>query len=133
MNIFCDLKFAITPVNDIFLKHIMRLLLHNMLFDSEGKHFKIECKKKRVIFKEFDAEYLHKICRTICFDALRSGCNDLGIEYSEYQGLQTDEDSLKSLHHILFEVDVLTGFLISETGEKHKIIGGIPDIDESVE
>jgi multifunctional methyltransferase subunit TRM112 len=46
------------------------------------------------------------------------------------EGLDTgDDDALKRLHHVLLEVDVVTGSLVcTETGRKFPIAAGIPNM-----
>jgi uncharacterized protein YbaR (Trm112 family) len=43
-----------------------------------------------------------------------------------------DDAQIRQLHHILFEVEVVAGELVSETGRRFPIIMGIPDMCPNV-
>lgn len=124
--------FKVWPFLFLVFIDLMRLTLHNLLFDDNGEPFKIVCTKKRIVHKDFDSNYLHRLLRTINMESFKNGCQDLGLEFIEYMGEQTSEENLNKIHHYLLEIDILSGYLVSKSGQKFNIIGGIPDIDVPV-
>lgn len=88
----------------------------------------------RVSSVEFNAEFVSKMIPRLDYKVLWQAANTLG--YSEglppnepVENYDNNEDFLKKLHHVLLEVDVITGELICpETGRKFPITKGIPNM-----
>ena len=108
----------------------MRLILHNHLLDGNGKPYTIKDATTKVILKTYDTAYISKILSSVDLAILYKAINDLGIEIEPVHNINkpTDEE-LQVLHHVLFEIEVLKGYLISEDGKKFQIVGGIPDME----
>ncbi len=74
--------------------------------------------------------------KRIQWSGLTSGAANLGLtgKFSSIEDINTtdyenDEELLKEIHHLLFEVHVLDGFLICpETGRKFAVKDGIPNM-----
>ena len=78
---------------------------------------------------EYNEDLIKSAIRRIDFVGLSSACNDLGINLSIPEDLnELGEAELKAFHHVLFEVQVVKGELVSPTEKKFPIIMGIPDM-----
>mmetsp|Transcript_24695 Transcript_24695/g.36400 ORF Transcript_24695/g.36400 Transcript_24695/m.36400 type:complete len:125 (-) Transcript_24695:148-522(-) len=117
----------------------MRLITHNMLKSNikgvvSGYPLQIESDKVEVEECPFDVEATNAMLSRINFSALKAAANALNItSISDLEELPDqdcrDETLLRTLHHILFEVHVIEGYLICpETGRKFPIHDGIPNM-----
>ena len=102
---------------------------------TNGYPLKIESSQTEVIESEFNEEVTRAMIAKIDWDCLKSAINDLALNVAE--GLEdiinakgeADEESLRNLHHILFEVHVIEGELICpESGRKFPVKDGIPNM-----
>lgn len=72
--------------------------------------------------------------RRIHWDCLKSAIIDLNLSMDEFKSLEnldniTDENILKILHHYLYEIDIVSGFLVCpETSRKFPINESIPNM-----
>jgi multifunctional methyltransferase subunit TRM112 len=70
----------------------------------------------------------------INYNAIYAACKNIGLrELEEYveisDQLKSNETFLRSLHHVLFEINIVDGFLICPTtGRKFPIKDGIPNM-----
>ncbi|OHS97247.1 hypothetical protein TRFO_09490 [Tritrichomonas foetus] len=111
----------------------MKLYLHNFLQDNtDGQiHYPLKIIPTQVKEEtgEFNQEMMESFIKRIDFVALASACSDLGIQFQMPEDLEHfDEEQLKNFHHILFEVEVVAGELVSPSGKHFPIISGIPDM-----
>jgi multifunctional methyltransferase subunit TRM112 len=117
----------------------MRLVIHNMLKCNikgveNGYPLKIESTQMEEIENEFDVEVVQKTLSKIDWNALRSAASDMGLsdltEISELSpDVLADEDALRKIHHILFEVHLIEGALVCpESGRKFPVREGIPNM-----
>ena len=111
----------------------MRLYLHNFLQDNaDGQiHYPLKIIPTQVKDEpgEFNLEMMENFIKRIDFMALAGACNDLGIKFTVPEDLEHfDEEQLKELHHLLFEVEVVSGELVSPSGKRFPIVSGIPDM-----
>ena len=74
------------------------------------------------------------ILRRIQFPALKSAATDLGLNLLDdieevTEDLKSDDEFLKKIHHLLFEIHIVDGFLICpQTSRKFQIKDGIPNM-----
>jgi len=116
----------------------MILLTHNMLASPMKEAAKqlplgIEAVEVREIEREFNPEFLRNMIDRLDWSALVAAATTLKASEglpATVEGLDTgDDDALKRLHHVLLEVDVVTGSLVcTETGRKFPIAAGIPNM-----
>ena len=111
----------------------MKLYLHNFLQDNieSTPYFplRIEARDVQEIEVEFRPELIESFIRRIDLMALAQGCADLRLEFTPPMDIEhMDEDQLKALHHVLFEIEVVSGELVSPSGRRFPIIAGIPDM-----
>jgi hypothetical protein len=112
----------------------MKLYLHNFLQDNLGPvpEYPLRIHPGEVNFEasvEFNADLIHSFIKRIDLVALASACSDLGQPFEAPPDLEElSEEQLHYLHHWLFEVEVLSGELESQSGRRFPIISGIPDM-----
>lgn len=116
----------------------MKLYLHNFLMEnkngSNGYPLHIISTETRHVKTEYNPETCAKIVSRIDFIALAGACNDLGIPFTPPEDVNNlEEGVIQSLHHILFEVEVVEGYLVSPSGNHYRITRGIPDMTTVVE
>ena len=116
----------------------MKLYLHNFLQDNANGqiHYplKIIPSKVQESSVEYNEEMMENFVKRIDFVALESACNDLGIEFQVPEDLENfEEDQLKKIHHLLFEIEVEEGELVSPSGTHFPIISGIPDMSPQID
>ena len=108
----------------------MRLVLHNHLFDENGKPFRIINATSKIIMKNYDAVNTAKMISTTDFVILQQAMDDLGLNIQLKDNYyKPSEEDLQVLHHVLFEIEINKGFLVQENGKKFEIVGGIPDLE----
>ena len=111
----------------------MKLYLHNLLHDIDnGQHhyplriIPTEVQSTRV---EFQRDVVLSLAKRIDLSALASACRDIGISVDIPLNADTLTDTeLLSIHHALFEIEVVSGELVSPSGKKFPIVCGIPDM-----
>ena len=114
----------------------MNLYLHNILQDSfEGKifyplHIELNPEDPPVETEiEFDASLMQSAARKIDYVGLESALKDLGRENPVIADIENPtEDELVALQHVLFGIEIPSGFLVSESGKRFEIIQGIPNM-----
>ena len=111
----------------------MKLYLHNFLQDNieSTPHFPLKIVPRQVeeVEVEFNPDLIESFVRRIDLMALASACADLKIEFEPPTDVQTmDEDKKRELHHLLFEIEVVAGELVSPSGRHFPIVSGIPDM-----
>jgi uncharacterized protein YbaR (Trm112 family) len=112
----------------------MKLYLHNFLQDNLGDvpQYPLRIHAGEVNFEasvDFNADLITSFTKRIDFAALAAACADLGQEFQMPPNLDDlDEEQLHYLHHWLFEVEVMSGELVSPSGRTFPIISGIPDM-----
>jgi uncharacterized protein YbaR (Trm112 family) len=116
----------------------MKLDLHNFLQDNVDGSFhyplKIIPREVRVAAVEFNADLVQSLIKRIDLPALAGACADLAIEFQVPENVDAlDEDQAQAFHHILFEVEVMGGELVSPSGRHFPINAGIPDMCPHVE
>ncbi|XP_064458717.1 multifunctional methyltransferase subunit TRM112-like protein [Ornithodoros turicata] len=117
----------------------MKLLTHNMMTSkcikgvNVGFPLGIVAKETKEVSVDFNPEFVSRMIPKLDWDALYQaaetlGCAD-GIPKALSASYEQDQDFLKRAHHILFEVEVVTGELVCpETGRKFPITNGIPNM-----
>lgn len=117
----------------------MLLVTHNMLKCNirgveEGYPLKIEATEIKEVESEFDIDRVKKLLERIQFSALKAATKDLKLSDLDSvdqltEGMFDDEELMKKIHHVLFEIHVQDGNLICpETGRKFPIKNGIPNM-----
>ena len=101
---------------------------------EEGYPLKIEANETEEVESEFDIDRVKKLLERIQFSALKAAVNDLKLSDLDSideltDGIYDDEELMKRIHHVLFEIHVQDGNLICpETGRKFPIKNGIPNM-----
>ena len=111
----------------------MKLYLHNFLQDNEGgePHYplKIIATEVKNVDAEFKPELMASFVKRIDVDALASACKDIGVPFTAPSDMGSiGEEDLKNFHHLLFEIEVISGELVSPSGRHFPIVAGIPDM-----
>lgn len=116
----------------------MKLYLHNFLQDNtQGKIYyplRIANAVVQEVVVEFNEDMMRNFVKRIDFQALKLVCDDLKIELEIPEDIENIElEQAKKLHHILFEIEIVSGELHSLSGRIFPIIEGIPDMCPHVE
>lgn len=116
----------------------MKLYLHNFLQDNTpGKIYyplKIVNPVMQEVVVEFIEDMIRNFVKRIDFHALKLVCDDLQIELEIPEDIDNiDVDQAKKLHHVLFEIEIVSGELQSPSGKVFPIIEGIPDMCPHIE
>lgn len=116
----------------------MRLYLHNFLQDNIDSTtlypLTIAATQTQIVPAEFNEELIDSFIKRLDVSALAGACRDLGIPFEIPANIEyLDEEAKRQLHHILFEVDVVSGelFYMMPDGQPKRrfpIICGIPDM-----
>ena len=117
----------------------MKLYLHNFLQDNIETTrlypLSIEATEVQEVEVEFNEELIDSFVKRIDLSALVGACRDLGIDFEAPDDItHMDEEQKRALHHILFEVEIISGELYyrppdgSEPKRRFPIIAGIPDM-----
>lgn len=111
----------------------MKLYLHNLLQDNSesGANFPLTIVASEVQETpvEYNAEALEKVLKRVDMPALVGACKDLHVEFQPPERLEDlSEEQKRALHHVLFEIEVVSGELVSPSGRRFPIVGGIPDM-----
>jgi len=101
---------------------------------ENGYPLGIDATKVEIVESDFDAEVIRNMLKKINFGALKSGATSLSL--SELDGIETvteemqaDEELLRRIHRLLFEVHVLDGALVCpESGRRFPVKDGIPNM-----
>lgn len=111
----------------------MKLYLHNFLQDNidPTPHYPLTIVPGEVqeVEVEFNPELVASFVRRIDLMTLAGACANLKIPFEPPMDIQhMDEDQTKMMHHILFEIEVVSGELVSPANRRFPIIAGIPDM-----
>jgi len=120
----------------------MRLITHNMLKCNikgieNGYPLTIEAEACEEVEADnpFDMDFMKGLLRKVNLDTLKSAAANLGMEdlaelnTKDMPTLLQNEDILKAIHHILFEINIESGKLICpESGREFLIADGIPNM-----
>jgi multifunctional methyltransferase subunit TRM112 len=111
----------------------MKLYLHNFLQDNvDGTvNYPLQIVPTEVVNTtvEFNLGLIQSFVRRIDFIALQAACHDLGLEFQIPDDIDAlEEPQLQAIHHLLFEIEVVSGELVSSSGRRFPIISGIPDM-----
>ncbi|KZC04240.1 tRNA methyltransferase 112 like protein [Dufourea novaeangliae] len=105
----------------------MKLLTHNMLTSkclkgvTVGYPLGIVAKDIKVSEVDFNSEFIARIIPKLDWATLWKAAESVNIE--------TNEEFLKKVHHVLLEVEVINGDLLCpESGRKFPINDGIPNM-----
>lgn len=107
----------------------MKLYMHNfMACQSNGElvPYKINQPKTKIVIHPFKPEHFEIILKSINFFFLASACKDLGIEFVPPESADNlNESQLKVLHHILFEIEIISGEIVAPDGKSTRIANGV--------
>ena len=113
----------------------MKLFLHNFLQENtDGQMYYPlhiipgQIKEESV---EMNKNTLQAFFSRVDIVGLQTAITDLGLTFQVPASLdliEDDEEQLQQLHHILFEIDVVSGELVSPSGKHFPITNGIPDM-----
>ncbi|XP_076044941.1 multifunctional methyltransferase subunit TRM112-like protein [Oratosquilla oratoria] len=117
----------------------MKLVTHNMLTSKgirnvkTGFPLKIQADEVRTVDIDYNQEFIVRMVPKLDWDALVFAAKSVGhqddLPTAIPDGFDNDIDLLKKLHHILLEVEVVTGALeCPETRRKFPISNGIPNM-----
>ena len=111
----------------------MKLYVHNFLQDNieSTRHYplKIVPTSVRTVSVELNPDFIANLARRIDLMALEGACRDLNLPFQRPGDIDhLDEEQIAMLHHVLLEVEVVTGELVSPSGRRFPIISGIPDM-----
>lgn len=111
----------------------MKLYLHNFLQEnSDGTMYyplhivATEVGEEHV---EINQNTLQAFFSRVDIVGLQTAIKDLGLEFEVPASFDMlDDDQIQTLHHILFEIEVISGELVSPSGRHFPIVHGIPDM-----
>merc|ERR1711957_244856 len=117
----------------------MKLMTHNLLMCNRkgctlnNFPLKIKCTESAITEVEYDPDLMARFIKKVDFPALTLACKDLNMYKYDFETLTpeqiNEEDNLKFMHHCLFEVGLLEGFLICNNCNKEYIVNkGIPNL-----
>lgn len=117
----------------------MKLLTHNMMTSkcirgvNVGFPLGIVVKETKEVSVDFNPEFVCRMLPKLDWDALYQAAQTLGcaegIPKALASNYEQDQEFLKRVHHILFEVEIVAGELVCpETGRKFPITNGIPNM-----
>ncbi|XP_050730121.1 multifunctional methyltransferase subunit TRM112-like protein isoform X1 [Eriocheir sinensis] len=117
----------------------MKLITHNMLTSKvlknvkEGYPLKIQAEEMRTVDIDYDREFITRMMPKLDWKALVFAAQCVGhkedLPDTLPDGYDNDNDLLKRLHHVLLEVEVVSGCLeCPETQRKFPITNGIPNM-----
>lgn len=118
---------------------IMKLLTHNMLASRflkgvmKGYPLGIIASEVKEVNVDFNKEFVSRMIPKIDWNALCGAAESLGklgdLPKELIPEYESNEEFLKKTHHVLMEVEVITGNLVCpETGRKFPIANGIPNM-----
>ncbi|XP_034933662.1 multifunctional methyltransferase subunit TRM112-like protein [Chelonus insularis] len=117
----------------------MKLLTHNMLTSkclkgvNVGYPLGIVAKDVKVSQVDFSSEFIARIIPKLDWNTLWKAADSIGhvndLPESLIQDFENNEEFLKKVHHVLLEVEVMSGDLLCpESGRKFPINDGIPNM-----
>jgi len=117
----------------------MKLLTHNFLQSivkgiTKPYPLKIEASQVETYDNDYNPIFVKNMLERIDYSALISALSDIKYEHNLPETLpelndSLSEETLKLFHHILFEVEVMEGYLVCpESGRQFPISKGIPNM-----
>eukprot|EP00761_Pharyngomonas_kirbyi_P012639 gb/GECH01012666.1/.p1 GENE.gb/GECH01012666.1/~~gb/GECH01012666.1/.p1 ORF type:complete len:123 (+),score=36.93 gb/GECH01012666.1/:1-369(+) len=112
----------------------MRLIGHNMLgcLQCGNYPFKLEIEEQQEKKQEPKLEFLSRFIEKLDWNGLKNAVSDCGLNElpeEKPEKLEKNEELLQILHHLLFEVDIISGKLnCCECGASFVIRDGIPHV-----
>ncbi|XP_034255538.1 multifunctional methyltransferase subunit TRM112-like protein [Thrips palmi] len=117
----------------------MKLLTHNVLSSkclkgvSVGYPLRLNATDIKVVDVDFNSEFVSRMIPKINYSALYEAAQSIGHHNGLPDAVADDyehnDDFLKAVHHVLLEVDVVSGDLeCPESGRKFPITRGIPNM-----
>ncbi|XP_045108021.1 multifunctional methyltransferase subunit TRM112-like protein [Portunus trituberculatus] len=117
----------------------MKLMTHNMLTSKgmknvkEGFPLKIQAEEMRNVDIDYDRDFITRMIPKLDWKALVFAAQCVGhkedLPDTLPEGYENDNELLKRLHHVLLEVEVVSGCLeCPETQRKFPISNGIPNM-----
>jgi hypothetical protein len=111
----------------------MKLYLHNFLQENVDGSFHYPLKvipgEVRIDAVDFQAGLIQGFIKRIDLPALAGACADLAVDFQIPENIDVlGDDQAQVLHHILFEIEVLSSEVVSPSGRRFPIIAGIPDM-----
>ncbi|KAJ8668824.1 hypothetical protein QAD02_000083 [Eretmocerus hayati] len=117
----------------------MKLLTHNMLTSKcvkgvlVGYPLAIEAKEVKVSEMSFNQEFISRIVPKLDYEALYKAAESVGhaddLPPQLIENYEKNEEFLKKLHHVLLEIEIISGDLTCpESGRKFPIDKGIPNM-----
>lgn len=116
----------------------MKLLTHNLLTSrcikgvSVGFPLGIQAQEVKESTVDFNQEFVARMIPKLDWDALCQAAENLGkldLPRSLSSNYEHDIEFLRKAHHVMFEIEVITGDLVCpETGRKFPINKGIPNM-----
>ena len=115
----------------------MRLLTHNFLKNNtklskdKGYPLKILCTEIQITENTYDEDFILRILPTLNWEVLVNAATEIGINVlpvSLPSSLKNDKEFLKALHHVLINVQIVSGILTCpESGREFVIKEGVSD------
>ncbi|TDH69025.1 hypothetical protein CCR75_000901 [Bremia lactucae] len=136
----CQRSIIYLRVEHFFLLCIMRLITHNLLMCNKkgvenGFPLTIEADEIEVVTCDFQADFVRKMLTKLDWDAFLMGAKALKLADGLPETLPsaetncTDDETLRTIHHVLLEVHVKQGKLVCpESHRVFPIIDGIPNM-----
>ncbi|XP_035209133.1 multifunctional methyltransferase subunit TRM112-like protein isoform X1 [Stegodyphus dumicola] len=119
----------------------MKLLTHNFLTSkclkrvNVGFPLGIVVKEVQEVKVDFNADFISKMIPKLDWDVVYTAANTVGlgcaneIPKSVSPNFENDEEFLRKAHHVLLEVELMSGELVCpETGVKFPVSNGIPNM-----
>jgi len=117
----------------------MKLLTHNMLTSAIIKGVKtgfpllIEATDVKVLNVDFNSEFIARMIPKLEWPAVYQAATNIGhvgeLPKELPENFESNQDFLKTAHHVLLEVEIQEGFLVCpETGRKFPVKNGIPNM-----
>ncbi|KAE8743003.1 hypothetical protein FOCC_FOCC011379 [Frankliniella occidentalis] len=117
----------------------MKLLTHNVLSSkclkgvSVGYPLRLNATDIKVVDVDYNSEFVSRMIPKINYSALYDAAQSIGhlngLPDAVVDDFESNEDFLKAVHHVLLEVDIVSGDLeCPESGRKFPITRGIPNM-----
>ncbi|XP_014668737.1 PREDICTED: multifunctional methyltransferase subunit TRM112-like protein [Priapulus caudatus] len=117
----------------------MKLLTHNMLTSKfmkgvvKGYPLGIVASEVKEVAVDYNPDFVCRMIPKLEWGSLCSAADSIGklgdLPKELPENIESNQDFLKKVHHLLMEVEVISGNLICpETGRKFPINNGIPNM-----
>jgi len=97
---------------------------------TTGFPLKIIANEVKHVNVDFNKEFIQRILPKMDWTALCDAAKNLGVDLpADPQESTASDESLKTIHHALLEIEIVQGELVCpETGRKFAITQGIPNM-----